>query len=143
MASAVGFSVYTERDYQFPDSGEIIRFPLIITNNGGHYFPSDSVFICPITGTYYFTFTLHTGYLTDNELTAALIQVDGDRLSEAYCKIDGSNSLAAQCGNSVVTHCSNGQSVSVISAYADTQMDGGRKTSTFSGFLIHEDVSPY
>ena len=71
IASAVSFSVYADSGYQYPVVGEAIRFPLVMTNNGGHYDTSDSVFTCPLNGTYYFTFSLYTEGLSDYERTSA------------------------------------------------------------------------
>ena len=143
IASVVGFSVYIESGTHYPGEGEIISFPLVMTNNGGHYDPSDSVFTCPINGTYYFTFSLYTSHLNDGEVITAYIKKDGERLSEVYCTNNGPDGIYTQCGNSVVIHCHLGQSVFVTAAYSDMELYGAYKRSTFSGFLIHADVPPY
>ena len=142
IASVVGFSVYAEDSYQFPDMGKHVSFPLVRTNIGGHYDPSESVFTCPTNGTYYFIFNLCTGHLSNSENTAAYIQKDEEDLSQAYCTSWEPNSIHAQCGNSAVTHCHLGQHVFVAARYHDTQVYSYYKSSTFSGFLIHADVAP-
>ena len=141
VASAVSFSVYGSSSYQFPDAGEIIKFPLVLTNNGGHYNTSESVFTCPLNGTYYFTFSLYTADLSDGKVTSAYIQKDGEEISETYCSNYGPDYLYTQCGNSAVVNCHLGQRVFVTTAYFDTQLYGSR--STFSGFVIHADVPLY
>ena len=142
-ASAVGFSVYADGDYHYPDEGEIIRFPLVFTNNGGHYNTSDSVFTCPINGTYYFIFNLNSGQLSNGERTSAYIQRDGDKLAEGNCRHYGPDNLSLLCGNSVVIHCHLGQRVFIATAYPDTQFRHYAKRSVFSGFLIHADIPPH
>ena len=104
---------------------------------------SDSVFTCPLNRTYYFTFSLYTEGLSDYERTSAYIKKDSERLSEAYCRNYGPDSILTQCGNSVVIHCHLGQRVYVTTEDTDTQLNGSYKRSTFSGFLIHADVQPY
>ena len=143
IASAVSFSVYAENAYQFPNAGDIISFPLVMTNNGGHYDTSESVFTCPLNGTYYFTFSLYTGLLKNGEHTTAYIQKDGEELSEASSLNNEPDDIYTQCGNSVVIHCHLGQRVYVTTIYSDTHLYGIYKRSTFSGFLIHADVPPY
>ena len=139
----MGFSVYAELGYHYYDENEIINFPLVMTNNGGHFNTNDSTFTCPQDGMYYFTFSLYTSGMNDIEHTDAYIEMDGERLSEGYCRNNGPEEVRAQCGNSVVTNCYVGQSVSVIAMLDGTQLYGSNKSSTFSGFLIQADVSSY
>ena len=141
--STVGFSMFAEDGWHYPDEGEIISFPFVITNNGGHYDPINSMFTWPLNGTYYFTFNLYTSVLSNGELTNAYIQKDGVRLSEALCSNHGPDNIFLQCGTFVVIHCHLGQSVFVISANSDTHLNAIRMSSTFSGFLIHADVPQY
>ena len=141
VASDVGFSAYAAGDYHHPNIGETIRFPYVMTNNGGYYNPSESVFTCPINGLYYFTFDLYSGHLSNGERTAVHIQRDDKELSEAFCTSYGLDKLYTQCGNSVVIRCDRGQRVFVTAAYSATQLAGVTKRSTFSGFLIHPDTS--
>ena len=143
ITSDVGFSAYAASGYHYLESDEIISFPLVMTNNGEDYNPSDSVFTCPQDGIYYFTFSLYTSGLNDGEHTAAYIQRDAERLSEAYCKYYGPEEVRVQCDTSVVTNCYLGQQVSVRAIFAGTQLYGSNKSSTFSGFLIHYNVPPY
>ena len=135
--------MYTVADYQFPNVGEPISFPYVFTNKGDYYDPSESTFTCPLDGTYYFTFSLYSLYLDDGEFTMGAIQRDEEELSEAHCQNYGTESHSTQCGNSVVIQCNEGQRVFVTATHTDSQLHGYRKRSTFSGFLIHADVSPY
>ena len=84
------------------NAGETIRLTGVMTNIGGHYDPSKSVFTCPFTGTYYFNFCLYAYLMNNGAITSAYIQLDGERLSQAYCRKDGSDTMFAACCNSVV-----------------------------------------
>ena len=143
MVSDVSFSVYADPNWQFPELFDPIMFPYVMTNNGGHFDTEESVFTCPINGTYYFSISLYTEHLSNNQLTSAVFMMDEEELSEAYCKNDNTNDLYLQCGTSVVIHCDQGQHVFVTTLYVATQLRGTRKRSTFSGFLIHADIPPY
>ena len=141
-ASDVGFAAMAENDYQYPEMGGIISFPNVITNNGGNYNPTDSVFTCPLDGTYYFAFSVYTGRLVDPAMTGVHIQRDDLRLSEGYCSNPGADPIWIQCGTSAVLNCNMGQRVFVSTAYTQTQVYSSLR-STFSGFLIHTDIPPY
>ena len=126
-----------------PEVDKIIRFPLVMTNNGRYYDPSDSIFTCPISGTYYFTFSLYTSLIDGGRSTSAYIQRDGDSFSRVLCLSYIPDFLYTHCGNSAVIHCQQGQHVFLTSGGYNNIMQGVDKRSTFSGFLIHEDVPPY
>ena len=102
------------------------------------------MFTCPLDGTYYFAFSVHTGLLIDPFQTTAIhIQRDELRISEAVCSTLGGNYyIRMQCGTSVVLNCNMGQRVFVSTVYDNSALYGDLQT-TFSGFLIHTDISPY
>ena len=111
-----------------------------MTNNGGAYDPNESVFTCPLDGMYYFTFSIYSGHLSVEERTSAMIQMDEQNYSEAVCQNHGPDDLRTQCATSLVIHCNQGQRVFVAAAETEVQLYGYSRRSTFSGFLIHEDI---
>ena len=140
LFTVVGFSVYSPGGWQYPDVGEIIRVPLVMTNIGGHFDTFKNVFTCPVRGLHYFTISLYSSGLSNSEHTPAYIRRGGNRFSEVYCKHFGPDSLITQCGNSAVIPCDKGERVYVTAAYSDTQLYGSNKRNTFSGFLIQAAV---
>ena len=140
----MSFSAYFSGDFQYPGFWETIQFPYVFTNNGGHYNTTDSIFTCPIYGTYFFIFSLNTGVTDIREGVNARIMVGSVEKSAVSCYNDGLDSSSNQCGNSAVLHCDQGEQV-LISAYLPPlgQLFGANQRSTFSGFLIHADIQPY
>ena len=123
--------------------GETVSFPVVITNIGGYYDPSESVFTCPLYGTYYFTFNLYSGLATGGYRTSAVIMRDQEAITEAYCQFTNINDVNLyQCGNSAVIQCSQGQQVYISVLLTGVQYEES-SSSTFSGFLLHADIPPY
>ena len=91
MASDVSFSAFYNGTYQEPYPEEIIHFPYVFTNNGGHYDTTESIFTCPIYGTYFFVFSLNTGQMYNLRSTSARIMVGGVEHSVAVCINEGPN----------------------------------------------------
>ena len=133
----VSFSAYADEDGQFPQAGDVIRYPNVVTNNGGHYDPTESVFTCPVDGTYYFIYSLYAHDIRDGERAYANIYRDTADFSQVYCRNEGSDVAYLVCVNSVVITCNVGQRVSIAVPSAGSQVYGAAKRSTFSGFLIH------
>ena len=142
ITNTASFSAYPEDGIQYPVH-DIFQFPHVITNNGGHYDPSESVFTCPVNGTYYFTSSVYTGGLGINYDTATSIIIyrDWSGQSEAYCRNNGPDPIYIQCGTSVVMNCNQGQRVFLGTWYIYVHMYGSR-LSNFSGFLIQADTPP-
>ena len=143
MASDVSFSAYYNGTYQYPYPEEIIHFPYVFTNNGGHYDTTESVFTCPIYGTYFFIFNLYTGDIFDDKGTNARIMVGWVEHSVVWCLNRGPDTIWAQCGNSAIVQCDQGDRVYVSALSANSQVVGYNQRSTFSGFLLHADIPPY
>ena len=113
------------------------------TNNGGHFNTADSVYTCPLSGTYFFTFSM-LAFLSDLGSTYPRLWKDEDPVSEAHCTINSSDHDYVQCSNSAVVHCEEGQRAFLAANIANTEvMFSSGPASIFSGFLIHADVSPY
>ena len=69
----IGFSVYSTSD-QLPNIGDDVIFPGVTTNAGGGYSTDTSRFTCPVTGYYYFYFSLRT-YLANGGYDECLILI--------------------------------------------------------------------
>ena len=76
-------------------------------------------------------------------MVSAVIKMDTLLLNEALCQNYGPDQINVNCGNSLVTHCSQGQRVFVVSENAATELRGYGKRCTFSGFLIQLDIQSY
>ena len=138
----VSFSVYATRN-QDVNFLEVISFEGVTTNQGGHFNTADSVYTCPLSGTYFFTFSMFA-FLSDLRHTSPRLWKDEEAVSEARCTIYSSQPDNLQCSNSAVVHCEEGQRVFLAANVANTEVwTSWGPTSIFSGFLIHADVSPY
>ena len=58
LTDFVGFSAYVTST-KFPESGDVIALPGVVTNAGGAYNPDTSTFTCPTTAYYYIYFSLY------------------------------------------------------------------------------------
>ena len=134
------FSAYAYEGYQYPSAGEAILFPLVMTNTGGHYDSTASVYRCPVNGTYMFTFSLYSTNLYGLGITSGVIQIGETRLSEAYCSNYGNDIIRVQCGNTAVVGCRQGEEVSITAPVSASHLYGLDKRSTFSGFLISAEA---
>ena len=136
--SFVGFYAYADDGYQYPEGWDIIKFPNAFINFGGHYDPNESMFTCPVNGIYFFTFSLHTGRVSEGNRTSAYIVVDSLLFSHAFCQNNTPNApLYTQCASSAVLYCGQGQVVYLVPMVSFSQMDGYGRASIFSGFLLH------
>ena len=129
-------------EFQAPEKGDVIRFPVVITNSGEYYDPSESIFTCPFNGLYYFAFSLYSTNLNDGEVTAGMIQRDSVVLTEAFCENEGSDHVYVQCVNSVVIPCNEGEQ-GFMSGFDNSQIHSTDNRNTFSGFLIQPDTSSF
>ena len=143
MASDVSFSAYYQGDYQYPDYWETIKFPYVFTNKGGHYNTTDSIFTCPIYGTYFFIFSLNTGQTINGMGIDAYMMVGSVETSVVWCDNYGQDIVTVQCGNSAIAHCDQGDKVRIAALTPGGQVYGANQRSTFSGFLVHADIPPY
>ena len=134
----MGFYAYADDGYQYPEFRDVISFPNALINFGGHYDPVESMFTCPVSGIYFFTFSLYTGRLTEGNRTSAYITMNGQLLSHALCQNDSPNTpIYTQCSSSVVIYARQGQLVYLITYDTWSQISGYDQTSIFSGFLIY------
>lgn len=128
---AVGFSAFGFSG-TFGE-GDTIPFPGIISNVGGHYDVTNSVFTCPITGLYVFhaSLTSQSGYF----MTADIM-----RNSTALVTVVGDVTNLIQGSNMAVFVCDQFDTVYVESKFdQDNRMlgDSERRYNSFSGFLLY------
>ena len=131
----VGFSAYVTSD-QTPNEGETIRFEGVITNEGSHYNPGTSVFTCPTTGLYYFTFSIYA-HLDSGQQVGVQLMHAGNAVVNVFCQIDGSRDSRSQCSNSATIQCQAAQLIHVIATVGNSIIINGELKSTFSGFFLH------
>lgn len=58
LVSAASFSASLSSQVQL-EAGETVLYDRVATNTGGRYFPSAGMFLCPVDGTHFFTWTVH------------------------------------------------------------------------------------
>lgn len=116
------------------NEGELVEFPGIITNYGGHYDPSTSTFTCPYTGFYMFFVSVFKDYNQSSDRMVATIALEGTTLSTAYSRNDAGASYDS-ASNMIVTLCQMGQRVWIKSNFDDSALYQGF-ASTFQGTLL-------
>ena len=117
---------------------ERVLFDNVITNEGEAFIPTQNVFLCPIDGVYYFSYTALTNY---RQTGLSAIYMDGTLLVSSYCD-NAANSVAA---NSVLIFCPEGAIVYVQCEASESSdschlSGSGVNYSSFSGFLVSEQL---
>ena len=125
-------------------AGGTVPFEGVHLNEGGAYNQTDSTFICPLDGVYFFTVSLHSGNLSPESTTGVSLKLDETTLAAVDYNNNNENTIGVQCANSAVTWCSEGQKVQAVSDLDTSMMFGFQtdKESTFSGFLLRAEVQP-
>jgi predicted metalloprotease len=124
-------------------SGSVYRahtnfiFNSIITNSGGQYNKQTGIFICPVDGTYLFSFTLADWLsLTQSGMPAqANLYVGKKRITYAYTYVKKDYVWVTK---TVVVPCKKGQQVRVQTQSECELASKGKHSSTFSGVLLHQ-----
>lgn len=122
--------------------GSAVPFGTTTTNVGDHYKPQLNSFVCPVTGLYFFGFSLHSGNLNNNNYATAVAElvVVETTVAMAFCgtTLTRGNSYL-QCSQSVVVQCQASDTVWVKSRGNRSQLAGDSEgLSTFTGFLIKQ-----
>ena len=76
LTDFVGFSAYATMT-QYPESGDVIALPGVVTNAGGAYNPDTSTFTCPTSAYYYIYFSLYV-LMRDYDYNACHIDITMD-----------------------------------------------------------------
>ena len=135
QSNHVAFTAYLDHALTHMGIGQIIVFNQVLINDGNGYNRFTGIFTAPVTGTYFFTFTLHV----HNFINAKLVK-DGDTLVAVAARADFTPGSQDQSSNSVVVQLNAGQSVWAQSYNnADKTVDGYEefRLVTFSGFLLY------
>jgi len=139
----ISFTAYLDHIVQHLGIGQTIVFNQVLINDGNGYNKHTGVFTAPITGTYFFTFSI----LVTHTATNVRLVKDGEHLvgavgysSTEYLPNNSSHRVSDHSSNSVVVQLNAGQSVWVEAyAFADTEIDGYPEFRfvAFSGFLLY------
>jgi len=141
QSNHIAFTAYLDHIADHLGIGQIVVYNQILINDGNGYNKYTGIFTAPVTGTYFFSFTI----LVTHTATNVRLVKDGEQLVGAV--VYSSNELlptssyhpvSDQSSNSVVVQLNAGQSVWVEAyAFADTEIDGypGFRFVSFSGFL--------
>jgi len=131
----IAFTAYLDHQSVHMGIGQIIVFNQVLINDGNAYNSLTGIFTAPVTGTYFFTFTIHVWDL----INAKLVK-DGHDLVAIVATSPHDILKGEQSSNSVVVQLNVGQSVWAQSYFnADVTVDGYEdfRVVTFSGFLLY------
>ena len=135
-AGNIAFSAFLDHDTAIGNAG-VVKYNVLLSNDGNGYNTFTGVFTVPVTGVYFFTFTLNI----NNKFASARLVKDGQTLAATVAEsIDsGSSHRHESSSNTVIVHATAGQSVWVESFYygSSTLWSGSSyPVNTFSGFLL-------
>ncbi|XP_008420788.1 complement C1q-like protein 2 isoform X3 [Poecilia reticulata] len=106
----------------------------IITNLGNAYNQNTGIFVAPVRGMYYFTFFYRAG----GEHKVRLVLMKNNEYVVESSDHKTLNDGADNGGNAAFMELQQGDQV-YVQLYPDTHVFGGSHTTTFSGFLLHQD----
>ena len=114
----------------------IYRHPIV--NPGGHYNISTGEYTCPVSGIYFFQFTVHAhlNQAIDNELANAELIKNGSAFAEVYMSHTTFKTIYVTLSSAVIVMCSAGERVWVESNHDNNHLHNWHNLNGFSGFLI-------
>ena len=138
----VAFTAYLDHETSHVGIGQTVVFNQVITNDGNAYNKNNGMFTAPVTGTYFFTFSIN---VQSTKVNVRLVKdnanlVDVIAHSSAHFTPDPNDYTSAQSTNCVVVQLDAGQAVWAQAYHdADAQIDGysDYRYVTFSGFLLY------
>ena len=135
-STSVAFSALLDHHISV-GNGAIIKYNVVLTNEGNWYNNYTGMFTVPVTGVYLFTFTLNV----DQKSALVRLMKDGQTLAAAVAEsIDSDSSTRHESSsNTVIVHATTGQSVWVESFYYNSNnlwSGSSYPANTFSGFLL-------
>ena len=127
----VGFTAWMSSTVEV-DNDELIIFDEVISNIGGYFNPTQSVFICPFSGMYAFYFNVQA--TTDGPSATLKIVKENVQIGDASADdVDGAYNTGS---GFVVTLCEAGEKVWIASNTNNEKINGGNMRTSFSGFLL-------
>ena len=105
---------------------------------GGHYSTSTGIYTCPVSGVYFFQFSIYGHFIQDVDVAraSAILVKEGADLAEVHMFHTGSGGIYNTLSNAMVLQCSAGQRVWVESHHPNNHLFNWQKLNRFSGFLI-------
>ena len=122
----------------FLDKGDRIIYLYPTINPGGHYSASTGEYICPVSGMYFFQFSIyvHLNQARDYERGTAKLEKNGNGLAGIHIYHNSSEESYVTLSNAVIAQCSAGEKVWVVSNHAHNHLRSYHNLNSLSGFLI-------
>ena len=135
--SAYGIHRYENRRVNM-DGGQRIIYHYTTTNPGGHYSTSTGIYTCPVSGVYFFQFSIYGYFIRDVEaaVASAALMKNGNHLAEVVMFNFASEGIHNTLSNAMVMQCNAGEIVWVRSVHDNTRLHNWPALNRFSGFLI-------
>ena len=120
------------------DARDPIIYHHIATNPGGHYNATTGEYTCPVSGLYFFQFSIY-GHHVKNEgssIANAILLRDGNPCAETLMINFGYMGIHNTMTNGVVVQCNAGQRIWVQGVHGNNHLFNWNALNRFSGFLI-------
>lgn len=133
----IAFSAYVKEE-KATKPGDIIHFDIVVSQTGGGYDVSTGTFKCPRSGVYLFYVTLVCKSLSSEKKNLiATLKADNTELMliVSGCTSNIFTPLVIEGSNMVITHLTEGQTVSVITQFFQVSVYEG--ISTFTGMFLY------
>ena len=137
VASGLASDAQTTKVYS---AGERMIYRNAVINPGQHYSTSTGEYTCPVTGTYFFTYSIYGDNVKDgwrySRATASLYR-EGTQISRIYFTNYNSEQIDITLSRSDIVQCSKGGRVWVQSVYGSNHVWGAGIYDMFSGVLLY------
>ena len=108
-------------------------------NPGGHYSNRTGEYTCPVTGQYFFTFSVYGENIKNghtNVIINARLVKQGRNMAEILFFNDNRLGVHSTQSNSAVVDCAAGEKVWIENPHDNTRLFNWPSLNIFSGFLI-------
>ena len=135
--SAYGIHLY-ENQHVYISPRERIIYHHISTNPGGHYNTSTGEYTCPVSGVYFFQFSIYGYFIRDSTaaVASAVLVKNGRILVELAMFNFGTEGIHNTMSNAMVLQCNAGEKVWVEGDHENNHLFNLNNLNWFSGFLI-------
>ncbi|XP_052788015.1 complement C1q tumor necrosis factor-related protein 3-like [Mya arenaria] len=136
----VAFSAYIDIMQDNVGSGVTMKYNQVFTNDGGGYNKHTGIFTVPVSGVYFFTFTVHA----NRRMTTLRMLKDGVNVINAIVEAANSTSIPYQhsmSSNSAILNVNAGESIWLETIYNNDihiWSNEEYRADTFSGFLLYK-----